>query len=923
MTRRTGLSLAVVVGLVAVGLVALVLFRAELAAAALRSGLAALGVPAVALTVEAIDLDSVRVADLALGRKGEVRAQEIAARFRIGGLIAGRFDEITVDGLVVRLDLGGEAPPLGSLQPLLVGGKGGATPGGLGRIPPITIRNARVEAATPAGPLALTFDGEVRGDDEGGAIASASFRLQSSNGAFDGAAGVSVRRGATLTGGVVLDEGMLTLPGVEAIGLVGEADFAVRSGRLDSARAAFTVDTATLFGIPIHGGDLTVELTPDRAVLAGELRAPERTATATCHLAVDDYASAPRIDATCGLEAAAKAPLWRVFDLPRPSAGRGVVEVRGGGRLPIPDAWPTSLGAMLEWFGRSELDGRLSVRLEDVSYGDRIAGLTAGLEAGFARAVGGGAVTGEGRIAAELAELRLGGAVANDIGVRLPVAFEIGDAGLETRLGKSGTLTIAGAAYGGLAALSRPLELAIREGTSLAIGATAGGGRSVRHDLRLAPAEIALAVSREGGAPIDLVLSPGAVRLEGRFADAGGYRGTAKLAGGRLAARELGIAVEEVAMRAAFGSSTDGLSVEIDDAVLRHRGRPPLVAPLRLSGRLSGANDLLTLAAEGRDPGGVRRFTAAARHDTRRGRGEARLDLGPFEFAPDGLQPGRLFPILGDLRRAAGRASASARVAWNADGFESGGVAELDELTFESGDVAVEGLTARIDFDGLLPPSTPDGQVVTIRRLDPGLPLEDLSVRFRLLPGESPRLFIKDGGFGFAGGRVRVRDTMIDPAAPRQTVDFEVEGIDLGRLFELVRVEGLSGSGILNGVFPVERTERGFVIRDGRLAAAGPGVLRFRSETAAAALERGGEAVDLMLRALRDFRYDKLDLTAEKDLAGEARVTLRLEGRNPQVLEGRPFAFNVNLSGSFDRILAAVRRGGRLTSDLLRGRLGG
>jgi hypothetical protein len=42
-----------------------------------------------------------------------------------------------------------------------------------------------------------------------------------------------------------------------------------------------------------------------------------------------------------------------------------------------------------------------------------------------------------------------------------------------------------------------------------------------------------------------------------------------------------------------------------------------------------------------------------------------------------------------------------------------------------------------------------------------------------------------------------------------------------------------------------------------------------------------------------------------------------MQGSNPDVLDGYPFKFNINLTGDLEPILSALQTGRRLTTDLL------
>ena len=92
-------------------------------------------------------------------------------------------------------------------------------------------------------------------------------------------------------------------------------------------------------------------------------------------------------------------------------------------------------------------------------------------------------------------------------------------------------------------------------------------------------------------------------------------------------------------------------------------------------------------------------------------------------------------------------------------------------------------------------------------------------------------------------------------------------------------------------------------------------------EAAASAFRGTGEQVALMLDALEDFRYEALTATLDIGADGAAAAMVRMRGNNPAVLEGYPFAFNIGLSGKVTELLAALRQGAQMSTDLVRPRL--
>jgi hypothetical protein len=141
--------------------------------------------------------------------------------------------------------------------------------------------------------------------------------------------------------------------------------------------------------------------------------------------------------------------------------------------------------------------------------------------------------------------------------------------------------------------------------------------------------------------------------------------------------------------------------------------------------------------------------------------------------------------------------------------------------------------------------------------------------------------------------------------------------LDLAQLTALLGVEGLSATGKLSGSLPIG-LENGVVrIDQGSLDDQETGVIRYDSPTARQALAGGGESVTLMLDALENFQYQDFGVTLDKPSEDELTISFSLEGKNPDVLDGYPFRFNINLSTNPTSLLEALRVGSDIGKLLL------
>lgn len=347
-----------------------------------------------------------------------------------------------------------------------------------------------------------------------------------------------------------------------------------------------------------------------------------------------------------------------------------------------------------------------------------------------------------------------------------------------------------------------------------------------------------------------------------------------------------------------------------------------LLHPTPLDAKFSFKRKTLTFNARAELPG-KNTATATGRHSLSTGRGNAVLTVPEFRITPGGGEIRALAPSVSLIDVQAGTIRANARLAWDAKNMDGTGKVAIDGLNFteSSSGTTVQGLTANIRLDRLVPPRTRAGQIVRITRIGAGVALSDLLLRFALIDGATktlPAVEIETFRTGFAGGYLGLSPTVIDSEAGAMQATVNVERVDLADLLSAVGLDNISGTGRLNGVLPVRTAGDAVSISGGRLSATDPGTLRIRSEAAKQALSQGGKEVTLMLSALEDFRYETLTLDIEKEFAGQGRVVLRTRGQNPAVRDGQPFVINLTLTGNVDGLAAVLAQALQLPGGLVR-----
>ena len=81
-------------------------------------------------------------------------------------------------------------------------------------------------------------------------------------------------------------------------------------------------------------------------------------------------------------------------------------------------------------------------------------------------------------------------------------------------------------------------------------------------------------------------------------------------------------------------------------------------------------------------------------------------------------------------------------------------------------------------------------------------------------------------------------------------------------------------------------------------------------------LDDDEETVLLLLKVLEDFHYSQLVLEISGDLAGEMAVRMLLNGHNPAVLDGYPFALKMDMAADLMSLLNRSSLGERAIGQI-------
>ncbi|MBS0271656.1 MAG: YdbH domain-containing protein [Proteobacteria bacterium] len=198
---------------------------------------------------------------------------------------------------------------------------------------------------------------------------------------------------------------------------------------------------------------------------------------------------------------------------------------------------------------------------------------------------------------------------------------------------------------------------------------------------------------------------------------------------------------------------------------------------------------------------------------------------------------------------------------------------------------------------------------VSADKVNVGVPLSH--IQFALQWDGRNRYYLQEGSASLEGGSVNTKDLSL--TLPFQRIDFPLEfkGIPAQFFVTLSQVPSLDVSGHVAGHLNMQLSATDYGVGAGSTLYIQdpPGTIQYRSGTEPKQILslKGNESpMDLVFLALWNFQYEKLSLDLEKPLQGQLQATLHLNGKNPQLLNGQPFEFNIKATGQLKELIENV-----------------
>ncbi|MFC3786020.1 hypothetical protein GGR90_001811 [Sphingopyxis italica] len=311
---------------------------------------------------------------------------------------------------------------------------------------------------------------------------------------------------------------------------------------------------------------------------------------------------------------------------------------------------------------------------------------------------------------------------------------------------------------------------------------------------------------------------------------------------------------------------------------------------------------------------GTKILDTLIRHRLADGSGSADITVKELRFG-EAFQPDQLTSLaLGVVANVQGSVVGDGRIEWTADGVTSRGTFATADTSLAAAFGPVTGLTTTLTFDDLIGLKSAPGQIAKIEEINPGIPVIDGEIEYRLL-GDN-RVRIEGGSWPFGGGKLLLHPTTLDFNADKaRRLSFDIVGVDAAVFLQNFGFDNINATGVFDGTLPVEFDGLGGRIVGGRIdSRAGGGTLAYVGELSNRNL---GVIANFAFGALRSLKYDDLTIILNGDLDGEMVTDIRFggvgqgEGATRNFLTNQvaklPLVFNVKIKAPFRQLLTSAK----------------
>lgn len=154
-------------------------------------------------------------------------------------------------------------------------------------------------------------------------------------------------------------------------------------------------------------------------------------------------------------------------------------------------------------------------------------------------------------------------------------------------------------------------------------------------------------------------------------------------------------------------------------------------------------------------------------------------------------------------------------------------------------------------------------------------------------------------------GALSLKPTTFQPDQKAYAFTIKGQKLNLAKLAKYWQISGLEIDGRLDGDIPVTYYPKTKSIRigNGFLKSSRPGIIAYKPGSQSVTHQTLSQYGQIVEQALENFHFKILQASLQRDQNDELSILLKLQGRNPDLHNGRPINFNLSLSGDLEKIV--------------------
>ena len=189
---------------------------------------------------------------------------------------------------------------------------------------------------------------------------------------------------------------------------------------------------------------------------------------------------------------------------------------------------------------------------------------------------------------------------------------------------------------------------------------------------------------------------------------------------------------------------------------------------------------------------------------------------------------------------------------------------------------------------------------ILLGKLNLGLELKNINSHLRLEPHTAnvdPRIIIRKLEADIFNGKISLlEESIISLTDFESNTELVITDWELEKILNLYPNQGISGTGKISGELPVNFSAKSFTVNKGKLYSLKPGgTISVKAEKNSTLDPRYNKNISTMLRLLKNFQYEDLEIGTNLNEKGDLILNLVISGSNFEELKGQPIILNVNI----------------------------